>query len=101
MLPKLSLRLNFVLKNVEDGSCRYFYAQETNTVMDSSKLVCTPEDITNLRKNLQKKDIVDLCTRERDNNKRNFYNLTNLTIFQRYSKMYPWVVKVPYYLNCS
>ena len=30
---KVNLTFGFVLKNVEDGSCGYFYAQENNTVM--------------------------------------------------------------------
>ena len=71
----------FVLKNVEDVSCRYFYAYEGNTVMERSKLVCTPHDINNCKGKLQKMDIVDLCTRERANTKWKFYKLTNLTVF--------------------
>ena len=63
---KVNLAFGFVLKNVEDGSCRYFYAHEKNTLMERSKLVCTPDDITNLKEKLQKMDIVDLCTRERE-----------------------------------
>ena len=43
--------------------------------------MCTPENITNLKKNLQKMDNVDLRTRERVITKRKFYKLTNLTIF--------------------
>ena len=46
---KVNLAFGFVLKNVEDGSCRYFYAHENNTLMERSKLVCTPDDITNLK----------------------------------------------------
>ena len=61
---KINLAFGFVLKNVEDGSCRYFCAHENNTVMERSKLVCTPDDITNLKAQLQKLDVVDLCTRE-------------------------------------
>ena len=64
---KVNLAFGFVLKNVEDGSCRYFYAHENNTLMERSKLVCTPDDITNLKEKLQKLDIVELCTRERAN----------------------------------
>ena len=71
-LPKLTLRLEFVLKNVEDGSCRYFYAHENNTLMERSKLVCTPDDIINLKEKLQKMDTVDRCTRERANTKWKF-----------------------------
>ena len=51
--PKCAARVNFafgfVLRSLEDGMCRYFYAHENNTVMERSKLVCTPDDITKLR----------------------------------------------------
>ena len=61
---KVNLAFGFVLTNVEDGSCRYFYAHENNTLMERSKHVCTPDDITNVKEKLQKMDIVDLFTRE-------------------------------------
>ena len=78
---KVNLALGFVLKNVEDGSCRYFYAHENNTLMERSKLVSTREDDnTNLKEKLQKRDIVDLCTRERADTKWKFYKLTDLTV---------------------
>ena len=78
---KVNLAFGIVLKNVEDGSCRFFYAHENNTLMERSKLVCTPDDITNLREKLHKMDIVDLCTRERANTIWKLYKLTNLTVF--------------------
>ena len=78
---KVNLAFGFVLKNIEDGMCRYFYAHENNTVMERSKLVCTQTDMTNLKDRMQKMDIVDLCTRERVNTKWKFYKLTNLTVF--------------------
>ena len=49
--------------------------------MERSKLVCTPDDITNLKEKIPKMDIVDLCTRERANSTWKFYKLTNLTVF--------------------
>ena len=51
---KVNLAFGFVPKNFENGMYRYFYAQENNTVVDRSKLVCTPDDITNLKKNYRK-----------------------------------------------
>ena len=78
---KVNLAFGFVLKNVEDGSRRYYYAHENNTFMERSKLVCTPDDIINLKEKLQKMDVVDLCTRERANTKWKFHKLTNLTVF--------------------
>ena len=78
---KVNLAFGFVLKNVEDGSCRYLYAHENNTPMERSKLLCTPDDITNLKEKLQKMDILDLCTQERASTKWKFYKLTKLTVF--------------------
>ena len=56
--------------------------------------MCTPDDITNLKKKLQKMDIVDLCTRERANTKWRFYKLTNLTVFAALLKDVPMACKV-------
>ena len=86
---KVKLAFGFVLKNVENGSCRYFYTHENNTVMERSKLVCTQADLTNLKDRMQKMDIVDICTRERSNTKWKFYKLTNLTIFAWLLKYVP------------
>ena len=83
------LAFGFVLKNVEDGSCSYFNVHENNTFIDMSKLVCTPDDITNLKEKLQKMDVVDRCTRERANTKWKFYKLTNLTVFAAQLKDIP------------
>ena len=57
--------------------------------MERSKLVCTPDDITNLKNNIQKMDIDDLCTLERAKTKRKFYKLTNLTVFGELLKYEP------------
>ena len=86
---KVNLALRFVLKNVEDGFCRCFYAHVNNRVMKRSKLVCTPHDLKNLKKKLQKVDIIDLCTRERANTKWKFYKLTKLTVFAALLKDVP------------
>ena len=86
---KVNLAFGFVLKNIEDGMYRYFYAHENNSTMERSKLVCTPDDIAKLRERLQKMDIVDLCTRERANTKWKFYKITNLTIFASLLKDVP------------
>ena len=50
---KVNLAFGFVLKNIEDGMCRYFYAHENNTIMERAKLVCTQADMTNLRQNAE------------------------------------------------
>ena len=86
---KVNIAFGFVLKNIQDGMCRYFYAHENNTIMEKSKLVCTPDDFVNLKEKIQKMDIIDLCTRERTNTKWKFYKLTNVTIFAALLKDIP------------
>ena len=73
---KVILAFGFVLKNFEDGMCRYFYAHENNSVMERSNFICTQTDMTNLKDRMQKMDIVDICTREREPIKSG--NFTNL-----------------------
>ena len=41
---KLNVACGFVLKNVEDGNCRHYYAHENTTLLQRSKLVATTED---------------------------------------------------------
>ena len=86
---KVYLAFRFLLKDVEDGSCRHFYAHENNTFMERLKLVCTQTDMTNLKNRMQKMDIVDICSRERSNTKWKFYKLTNLTVFASLLKEVP------------
>ena len=86
---KVNLGFGFVLKNFDVGMCRYFYAHENNTIVETSKVVCTQVDLTNLKNRIQKLDIVDICTRERANTKWNFYKLTNLTLFASLHKDVP------------
>ena len=38
-------------------------------VMDRSKVVRTPDDITKVKEKLYRRDIIDLCKRERPNTK--------------------------------
>ena len=77
----VNLAFGFVLKNVADGTCIKSYAHENNTIMQRSKLLCTPDDITNPKKKIHKKDIVDFFTQERANTKWKCYKLSNLTVF--------------------
>ena len=78
---KINLAFGFVLKNIEDGMCRYFYAHENNTVKEIANLVCTQVDMTNVKDRMQKIDTVDLFTQERANSKWKFYKLINITTF--------------------
>ena len=90
--PEWAARINvafgFDFQNVEDGTCRYFYSHENNTLMERSKLVCTLEDITKLKKNYRKW-ILLISVHKRANTKWKFYELTNLTVFAALLKDVP------------
>ena len=78
---KLNLALGFILKNIEDGKFRYFYAHENNTLLEQSKFVSNKDDMAKLKEILNKTDVIESCTKERSNTKWRFFKLTNLTIF--------------------
>ena len=86
---KVNLAFGFILKNIEDGSFRYFYAHENSTLLDRSKLVCTHDDLPKLTDILNKTDIIESFSRERMNTKWRFYKLTNLTVFAALLKDVP------------
>ena len=80
-VAKLNLALGFILKNIEDGKFRYFYAHENNTLLEQSKLMSNKDDMAKLKEILKKTDVIESCTKERSNTKWRFFNLANLTIF--------------------
>ena len=86
---KVNLAFGFILKNIEDGGFRYFYAQKNNTPLDRSKLVCTHDDLAKRNDFLNQTDVIESCSRERMNTKWRFYKLTNLTVFAALLKDVP------------
>ena len=86
---KVNLAFGFILKNIENGGFRYFYAHENNTLLDRSKLVCTRDDLAKLKDFLDKTDVIESCSREGMNTKWRFYKLTNLTVFAALLKDVP------------
>ena len=46
-VAKLNLAFSFILKNIEDGKFRYFYAHENNTLLEQSKHVSNKDDMAN------------------------------------------------------
>ena len=80
-VAQLNLALGLILKNIEDGKFRYFYAHENNTLLEQSKLVSNKDNMAKLKEILKKTDVIESCTKERINTKWRFFELTNLTLF--------------------
>ena len=66
---KLNVAFGFLLKNLEDGSFRYYYARKKKTLLERSKLLATTEDLTIVRKLLNNTEVIESCTREKANTK--------------------------------
>ena len=77
---KVNLAFGFILKNIEDGGLKYFYAHKNKTLLDRSKLVCTHDDLAKLKDFLNQIDVIESCSGERMNTKWKFYKLTSLTV---------------------
>ena len=73
-VAKFNLALGFILKNIEDGKFRYFYAHENNTLLEQSKLLSNKNYLTKLKEILKKTDLIESCTKERSNTKWSFSN---------------------------
>ena len=98
-VAKLNLALGFILKNIEDGKFRYFYAHENNILLEQSKLVSNKDDMAKLREILKKTDVIELCTKERTNTKWRFLKLPNWQYLLLYLEIYQWVARMRFCLN--
>ena len=47
---KLNVAFGCLLNNVENGSYRYYYAHEKNTLLERSNLVATKDDLIKMQK---------------------------------------------------
>ena len=96
---KVNLAFGFILKNIEDGGFRYFYAHENNTLLDRSKLACTHDDLAKVKDFLNQTDVIESCSWERTSTKWRFYKLTNLTVFAALLKDVPMGARTQSYPN--
>ena len=69
---KVNLAFGFILRHIEDGGFRHFYAHENNTLMDRSKFVFTHDDLGKLKDFLNQIDVIESCSREKTNIKWRF-----------------------------
>ena len=78
---KISFSLGFILRNVETEEYRYYYAHENNILFEKSQLLCTKAELITIKGKVEKIDIVEQCTQERQNTTWRFKLITNVTIF--------------------
>ena len=89
---KVNLAFGFILKIVEDGGFRYFYAHENNTLLDRSKLVRTVHELTKQKDFANKTDVIESCGGDRTNTKWSFFKeKQNKQYLLFHTKTYLWV----------
>ena len=86
---KINIALGFILRNIEKGEYRYFYAHENNTSFEKSHLLCTKADLVTIQGKMEKFDIVEQGTQKRHNTKWRFKLITNVSIFTALLKNIP------------
>ena len=86
---KINIALDFVIPNIETGEYRYFYAHENNTLFEKSHLLCTKADLITIQRKVEKFDIVEQCTQERQKRKWRLKLITNVPIFAALLKKIP------------
>ena len=64
---KVNLAIGFILQNPADGKFRCFDADENNTLIDRSKMVCSKDDLAKLKECRNKTDVTKLYHREKMN----------------------------------
>ena len=78
-----------MLPIIETGKYRYFYAHENNTLFDKFVLLCAKANLTTIQNKVNKHDIIEVCTQERQNTKLQFKLITHVTIFAALLKNVP------------
>ena len=86
---KINIALVFVLRNIETGEYRYFYAHKKNTFFEKSHLLCTKADLITNQGKREKVDIVKQCTQERQKTRWLFKLITTNTVFTALLKNIP------------
>ena len=64
---KINIALGFVHRIIETGNYRYFYAQKKQYFVEKCHLLCTKADLITIRGKVEKFDIVENCTQDRQN----------------------------------
>ena len=78
---KINIALGFIFLIIESGEYRCFYAHESNSLFEKPQLLCTKANPITTQMKVEKFDIVEQYTQDRQNTRFRFKLITNVTIF--------------------
>ena len=81
--------MGFLLQIIETNDYRYFYPHENNLLLDRAFLLSNRNDLLNIQNEIEKLDLIESCTQERQNSKWRFTVITNVTGFAALLKNIP------------
>ena len=86
---KINVASGFVMKNIEDSSCRFAYPQGKNSMLEKYKLLITGDDLEHFKGMIAAK-MSTACTRGMVDTKWQFLKLTKVTVFAVLLKNMPY-----------
>ena len=78
---KINLALVLLLQKIETNNNRYYYPHENNLLLDRAFLLSNKNDLLNLQNEIEKLDLIETCTEERQNSKWRFTVIKIVTVF--------------------
>ena len=69
---KIKISLGFVLRNIETGDYRYYYAHENSSIFNTAQFLTNEEDLNNIIAKVSVIDFLDSATQQRPNTKSKF-----------------------------
>ena len=75
---RINITFGFILKNIEDGSYRYFYAHNNEGVFSSPFTISNADDVLQLFRKINQLDILQSIYKLRPNTKWKVHTLTNI-----------------------
>ena len=78
---KIKIALGFLLQNIETNDYRYFYMHENNLLLDRIFLLSNRNGLLNIQNKIEKLDLIETCTQERQISKWRFMVVTNVAVF--------------------
>ena len=86
---KLNVAFGFVLKDLKDGSCRFYCPRQKITCLERSKNVATTKELTKIKKGLSNTNVIESCRRKRANTNWKLYKLMKVINFAALLKRDP------------
>ena len=78
---KINVALGYILRSVETNDYRYYYLHEDNLLLDQAFFLSNKNGLLNLQNKIEKRDLIETCTKGRQNSKWRFRLISIVIVF--------------------